>query len=175
MQLRTVSRATRRRQGTSGGSNRAWTQRQCHKATQIYRSAFSNTNRATVSSTDSHLEVSVGLNVFAELSAQPACGSHAERLRPAHLRRDQRLGARWTRAQAKVDAADDELRDASDDLRDASHARSLARNEIFYATERDLREKNRHLRAENARLRALVERLGGGHLHASASESESES
>ena len=85
MQLRTVSRATRRRQGTSGGSNRAWTQRQCHEATQIYRSAFSNTNRATVSSTDSHLEVSVGLNVFAELSAQPACGSHAERLRPAHL------------------------------------------------------------------------------------------
>ena len=61
------------------------------------------------------------------------------------------------------------------DLRDASHARSLARNELFYATERDLREKNRHLRAENARLRALVERLGGGHLHASASESESES
>ena len=77
--------------------------------------------------------------------------------------------------QEKVDAADDELRDARDAWSDASLDRSLARNELFYATERGLREKNRHLRAENTRLRALVDSLGGEHPHASVSESESES
>ena len=77
----------RRRQGTSGGSNRAWTQRQCHEATQIHRSAFSNTNRATVSSTDSHLEVSVGLNVFAELSASSRASQHADHMRSGFVPR----------------------------------------------------------------------------------------
>jgi hypothetical protein len=103
------------------------------------------------------------------------CKEKVQRARDAEERRDKKLSAKWTCAQEKVDAADDELRDARDAWSDASLDRSLARNELFYATERDLREKNRHLRAENARLRALVDSLGGGHPHASVSESESES
>ena len=89
------------------------------------------------------------------------CKEKVQRAKDAEERRDKKLSAKWTRAQEKVDAADDELRNARDAWSDASLAQSLARNELFYATERDLREKNRHLRAENARLRALVESLGG--------------
>ena len=88
--------------------------------------------------------------------------------------RDQKVSAPWTRAQAKLDAADDELSDACDALRSADSACTRTRFELFSATEFDLREQNRRLTAENKRLLIENERLREGQLHASVCGSDSE-
>ena len=77
----------------------------------------------------------------------------------AEEQRDQKLGGPWRRAQAKVDAAEAELRELRDAMEHALHAQRDAREDLYRATERDLRGKIWCLRGENTYLRAEVERL----------------
>ena len=89
-------------------------------------------------------------------------------------RRDERLSTPWRRAQAKVDAADDELYAASCAERFARVEEDIARFDLYSATEDDLREQVMRLTTENRRLRAENERLREGRSHICTYDSDSE-
>jgi hypothetical protein len=90
------------------------------------------------------------------------CKEKVQRAMDAEEQRDQKLGGPWRRAQAKVDAAEAELRELRDAMEHALHAQRDAREDLYRATERDLRDKIWCLRGENTYLRAEVERLSAG-------------
>ena len=96
-----------------------------------------------------------------------------QRAQDAEKQREQKLSLPWTRAQMKLDTANDALEDACDAARDARLRQTLTRYDLFYATESDLREKNQRLMAENRFLRAENEKLRTGCSQVNGSDSDS--